>query len=265
VKVANPLPRELAPGVFWLGGCLVQTWHGRIIHGYNSAYLVSGDECSAMVEAGHPKDLGEIEAQLEGLFAAGAPELRYVFCTHQETPHASGIGRWLARYPELTVCGDVRDFHLVFPQYEHRFRILEVGESLDLGGTELLLVESVVRDYISTLWAFDTRRRVLFPGDGFAYSHYHDPSHCGKVAEEAPELDLPDMTAVFAELALYWTRFSNMEPYIERLDELLFDELGVELICPTHGLPITDLQATLPRIREGLRFGSKSTTSGALT
>ena len=89
------------------------------------------------------------------------------------------------------------------------------------------------------------------------------PSHCGKVAEEAPELDLPDMTAVFAELALYWTRFSDMEPYIERLDQLIA-ELEVELICPTHGLPITDFDLTLPRIREGLRVGSKVTESGTV-
>jgi flavorubredoxin len=263
VNVPNPLPRELAPGVFWLGACLLQMWQGRLIHGYNSAFLVCGDDASLLVDAGHPKDLPVIEAQLDALLHAGAPELRYVFCTHQETPHASGIGRWLSRFPELTVCGDVRDFHLVFPQFEHRLRILAPGESIDLGGTQVRLVESVIRDYISTLWAFDTRRHVLFPGDGFAYSHYHDPSHCGKVAEEAPELDLPDMTAVFAELALYWTRFSDMEPYIERLDGML-DELGVELIAPTHGLPITDLVRALPRVREGLRFGSTSRTEGAL-
>ncbi len=71
------------------------------------------------------------------------------------------------------------------------------------------------------------------------------------------------MTAVFAELALYWTRFSDMEPYIEHLDEVL-EELKVELICPTHGLPITDFDATLPKIRDGLRLGSKVTESGTV-
>lgn len=263
MTTVDVLPREIARGVFWLGGCLVQTYRGRMIHGYNSAYLVSGETASLLVEAGHPKDLPAVEAQLETLVEAGVPELRYIFTTHQETPHASGIGRWLTRFPALTVCGDVRDFHLVFPQYEDRFRILELGESIDLGGTEFVIVESVIRDYISTLWGFDTRRRVLFPGDGFAYSHYHDPSHCAKVAEEAETLDLPDMTAVFAELALYWTRFSDMEPYIERLDELL-EERSVELIAPTHGLPITDLEATLPAIRDGLRLGSKATETGTV-
>jgi hypothetical protein len=78
---------------------------------------------------------------------------------------------------------------------------------------------------------------------------------CGRLAEEVPELDLPDMTALFAQLALYWTQFVDIEPYVERLDELL-DELGVELIAPTHGLPIGDLGTIVPRIREGLRLGS---------
>lgn len=65
------------------------------------------------------------------------------------------------------------------------------------------------------------------------------------------------MTALFAELALYWTKFVDLEPYIRRLDRMVVDELEVELIAPTHGLPIADVAGTLPAIRHGLRVGGR--------
>jgi len=254
------LPRELAPGIFWMGKCLEVSYRGRPLHGYNSVYLVAGEESSMLVEGGHPQDLPTVEAQLDELMERGVPPLRHLFTTHTETPHSSGLGRLFDRYPDMVAYGDMLDLHLVFPQYADRLRRFDPGDSIDLGGTQFMAVEAVIRDMPYTRWGFDTRRRALFPGDGFAYSHYHEDGHCGSFAEEAPSLDLPDMTALFAELALYWTRFVDLEPYIERLDELLFDELGVELVCPTHGLPVHDLEATLPKIREGLRLGSAGKT-----
>lgn len=216
--------------------------------------MVCGEECSALIEAGHPRDLQILERQLDGLLLSGLPELRYVFLTHHETPHSAGVGRILQRFPAALAVGGVMDLHLAFPDYAERFHFLDPGQSIDLGGTSLQVVESVVRDHLYTRWAFDTRRRVLFPGDGFAYAHYHEVGQCGAMAEEATTLEIPDMTALFADLALYWTRFVDLEPYIERLDELV-RELEVRAIAPTHGLPIGDPAAILPRIRDGLRLG----------
>ena len=199
----NPLPRELAPGVFWLGRCQHAPFQGRVLHGYNSAFLVAGDDSSALIEAGHPVVLPDIERQLDGLLAAGVPELRYLLTTHTETPHSGGLGRLLQHFPEALAYGPLLDLHLVFPQYAARFRQVDPGDSLDLGGRELLIVEAPIRDMPYTRWVFDSRERVLFPGDGFAYAHYHEADHCGKTVEETPDLDLPDMMALFAEIALY--------------------------------------------------------------
>ncbi len=41
--VAQRMPREIAPGVFWIGDCLAQRHKGKSYHGYNAAYLVAGD------------------------------------------------------------------------------------------------------------------------------------------------------------------------------------------------------------------------------
>ena len=66
---------------------------------------------------------------------------------------------------------------------------MKEGDEIDLGGRGFRAVEPVVRDMRTTWWGFETRDRVLFPGDGFAYSHYHEDGHCGLVAEEAASLD----------------------------------------------------------------------------
>jgi flavorubredoxin len=248
---SDQLPRELAPGIFWIGNCLSMPWQGRLLHSYNSCYLVQGDRASVLVETGCAQQLPITVIQLDALLARGGPPLRYIFCTHQETPHSAGLGWLLERYPMVTVIGDVRDYHLYFPEYAGHFQGLAIGEAVDLGGTQLEMREAIVRDLPSTQWAFDTARGVLFPGDGFAYAHFHEESHCGKTAEEALNLPIPAMTRLFAEAALYWTRFTDMEPYIQRLDQCLAE--GVRLVAPTHGLPITDVQATMPGVRDGLR------------
>jgi hypothetical protein len=54
---------------------------------------------------------------------------------------------------------------------------------------------------------------------------------------------------------LFWTKFTDMNLYINRLQWLL-DTLDVKAIAPTHGLPIMNPTITVPRIKEGLLYGS---------
>lgn len=260
----NPLPRELAPGLFWLGECLPVPFEDRVLHGYNSVFLVAGEDRSVLVEAGLTSDIPSIQRQIRGLLRRGVPDIEYLFITHNEIPHAGGIGRLHEQFPNAVVCGDVTDLHLVFPELADRVLPLDPGDSLDLGGTRLEVTEAVFRDLVTTRWAFDTRRKALFAGDGFSYSHYHEDGHCGRIAEEAESLDVADQVALFAMAAFYWTQFVSIEPYIDRLDELLFDKFDVQLIAPTHGLPIANPRATLPEIRRGLRLGSQMETDATL-
>ena len=263
-RIVNPLPIELADGVFWLGECVEVGYQGDLLHGGTSAYLVAGERYCALVEAGFTR-MSVLMDQIDTLTAEHSlPELRYVFVTHSEFPHSGGVGHVLARNPDAVAYGGVSDLHLIFPQFANRIRFSEPGDTLDLGGTELLVVEGVFRDMPYTRWAFDTRRRVLFPGDGFAFTHEHDATHCGHLTEAIPTLDIPAMMALFAVAAFHWVEYVDIEPYLDRLDEVVLDELGAELIAPTHGLPIGDPRGTLPAIREGLRRVSRTVSEGLL-
>jgi TPP-dependent indolepyruvate ferredoxin oxidoreductase alpha subunit len=81
------------------------------------------------------------------------------------------------------------------------------------------------------------------------------------VAEEAVSLDLPDVSSTFADLALFWTKFADMNVYCDQLDRLIA-RLGVKTIAPTHGLPITDVKATVPKVQEGLKAAALMPESG---
>ena len=248
----NPLPREIAPGVFWLGECSPVHYAGKWLHTYNSAFMVVGEKFAAMVETGIPSVGNVVIAQVERILEERGVPLKYIFVTHSEMSHCGSVGRLLRRYPEAHTYGEISDLHLVYPGFEDRIHFCEPGETFDLGGREILTVESVFRDLIHSRWFLDTKERVLFPGDGFAYSHVHDDKECGLFAEEAPKVDIPTQMQRFATLAFHWTGYVDIEPYVQRLDDL-FVELGVEIVAPTHGLPIRDAKNSMPIFREGFR------------
>jgi len=248
------LPRPLTRGVTWLGECLALPYRGTMLHSYHSLYLIAGEQASLIVDTGHPKDWATVEMQLDAVLGSGVAPVRYLFPTHAEVPHSANLGNLLAKFSDAQVCGDVRDYHLIFPGCEDRLAPTAVGDALDLGGTRFVFVEAIVRDLVTSVWGYDTRSRTLFPGDGFGYMHHHEAGQCGRFAEEIPELPVKDLTALFTEIGLYWTHFTDMEPVIQRLDELLLrEDSPVETIAPAHSSPISAPMTTVPKVKAGFR------------
>jgi flavorubredoxin len=246
------LPLKLANGLFWLGDCqLVPLPDGSIEHSYSSTFLVCGEERSMLIDTGHPKDWPVVERQLDELLA-DAPPVEWIFPTHPEVTHAGNLGRLLHKLPGARMCGDARDFHLVFPRYADRMVSVEVGDEIDLGNRPIVFVDAVFRDLVSSIWAYDRHDKVLFSGDGLGYGHYHAAEQCGKLAEATPELAIGDMVGIFLEYALYWTRLKDVNPYLERLERLMDVEYPVEIIAGAHGAPIMSPSTTMPKIRQGI-------------
>jgi flavorubredoxin len=254
------LPRQLADGVMWLGACTPLRYEGDIVHAYHSVYLVSGEAASLVVDTGNPKDWPVVDRQLSELLADGRPPVRYLAPTHSEMPHSGNLGRLCAKFPDAEVVGDIRDYHLFFPEINHRLRSMTIGEGVDLGGRTYQFVEPVIKDLNTSLWAYDAKSRVLFTGDGFAYMHHHTPDQCGLLAEEIPDLPLDRFVAVFAQFALYWTRHTDVRPHLARLDALL-EAYPPEVIAPGHGSPIANPAATVERVKQGLLLESASPTA----
>ena len=70
------LPREIAPGLFWLGHCMERLLaNGSSLHLYNCGYLISGEKHSALIETGMTCDELVVMEQAERLIAErGLPD-----------------------------------------------------------------------------------------------------------------------------------------------------------------------------------------------
>lgn len=239
------LPREIEQGVFWLGGCVIVELQEQVLHNHVSAFLLVGTNKSLLVDTGHPKDWSEITKALDQIL--NGAQLDYIFPTHSEMPHAGNLPRLLAKYPHSMAVGDMHDYHLYYPEFVHRMRHCESGETIELGGREVHLLEAIIRDMPTTLWAFDDKSKTLFVSDGYSYTHEHGAGECALLAEERTELPKSEEIRVINERALYWTRYRNMRPYFKRLEGLRVKQ-GVRLIAPAHGNVIMDPGRVLPHL-----------------
>jgi flavorubredoxin len=258
-KVADPentagrvLPRQIASGVYWLGDCMLWPGREKLEHSYTATFLVTGQEASLLVDTGHPKDWPVMREQLDKLSADGVAPLKWIFPTHPEVTHCGNLGRLLDRYPDAQAIGDMRDIHLIWPHHVDRLVEQKVGDSVDLGGRQFYFVEAVFRDLINSLWGYDTQEQVLFSGDGMGFGHYHGEEHCGKFVEEIPNLPIAELTGQFLEYALYWSRLKSLEPKIQRLNEIMDTEYPTRLVAGAHGSPVSDPEATMPRVKAGM-------------
>ncbi|MBO0980084.1 MBL fold metallo-hydrolase [Microbacterium sp. SD291] len=256
--MSSDFPREIAPGVFWMGACLPFHLSDRVIHGHNSAYVVRGTDASVIVDTGNPSSWPTISKKLDEIL--GDEPLTYVFPTHPELPHTGNLPRLVEKYPEVKVIGDMHDYHLFYPQIVGNLHSKAPGDRIDLGGQELLIVEAMIRDLPNTQWAFAKEGGVLFTADGFCYMHrpelddedpLHLPGECALTTDELAKPIAVENAAFFTGSALYWARFNNDADRVYDRVLGLIDELGVQMVGPTHGNVITNIRAVEPIIRAG--------------
>jgi flavorubredoxin len=262
VSVAPGLPREIAPSIFWLGGCLELKARGEHVHLFNSAFLLRDVERALLLDTGHVNHWSTIERQVRELL--GDRPLDYVLPTHPEIAHSGSIPHLLGLYPHLTIAGAVRDYRWYYPQHAGSLLELAPGGSLDLGDLELRVLPAPLKDMPASVWGYETTRKVLFVGDAFAYvhprpelAHVDEPVHrvgeCGLLDSELPG----PITTADAELttrsALTWSRWADASPFFDALDRLLADN-PTDLIAPAHGSVITKIDAVLAVMRESFRL-----------
>lgn len=246
--------RRIADGVFWLGGCLSAFGHGEEVHYHVNAYLVIGEERTALIDTGDPAHRETVLAQLE--HALAGRRLDYLVPTHPEIPHAGNLPALAARHPEAVVIGEVRDYHLHFPELADRLRAVPAGDAVDLGGRELVLIPAHIRDLENTTWAWDSGAGVLFVSDGFSYIHdvpppddeedepVHRPGQCRLLSGEMPEPPTVAQAAYGTGRALYWTKFVDVSDAFAAIEALL-DERPTHFIGPAHGNVIDDVSGML--------------------
>jgi flavorubredoxin len=274
------LYRQIADGVFWVGGCLMRDTQGKVvnsdssqIHVHSAAYLVRGRDRALMFDTGNPEHWASVEPAIDELLKGRT--LDWIVPSHPELPHAANLERWLRKFPDSRVIGDVRDYHLYYPRFADRLDEAEPGRSFDLGGGhEFVLVDALIKDLPNTVWGYEATQRVLFVADGFSYTHHppawvaggapHQPGECWLTSNELPTAPSIEQAAYITRSALYWTRYVDFEPVFVDIDSLLATR-PTSIIAPAHGNVIMEPKRLLPLVREAhvLAYAAAGGSRGA--
>lgn len=238
--VRGGLPRKVLPDLAWLGGCSNSAaWPGRagvtpVTHEPCSTYLILGEK-TLLLDTGHYGLWYSVEGQLEAMLQGRT--LDYVFLSHQEIPHTGNLGRLFAKYPQCKAIGDVRDYHLFHPEIAlDRLQRARHGDRLDLGDREIVFLDAIWKDLSSTMWAYDTRLKMMFTVDMFGYIHHHVENVCGTMLHEmTPETAL----AVSNRPALPFTGMLQRDQKARvAAFRRLIEAYPVEIIISGHSGPV---------------------------
>jgi flavorubredoxin len=264
--VQPALPRRIAEDIHWLGACTESVLNGQPIHGSNHQFLVLGQSATLLVDTGFPSIWPKVEAQLDMLLA-GRP-LDWVFPTHEEIPHCGNIPKLLSKFPDARVIGDLRDYHLYFPELADRLVMKQAGDTIDLGGGfRFRFLQAVIRDLESTLWGYEESQHVLFSSDGFQHTHFgpmtgetdmavHLPGQCAMTTAEAPPVD-QQLTALVQRAAFVSLRYVDPDLTYGAMERLL-TTYPIRVIAPTHGFLIVDPTSVIDTFRAINRKVSQS-------
>lgn len=253
--------REIAPGIWWIPECLEVNLSGVPTHLHTSPYLILGSEKTLLWDTATPTGWSGIEQALSRLLAGR--RLDYIVPSHTELPHMGNLHRLLAKYPEATVVGDMRDYPFFFPAFADRMVDYPLGAEIDLGSHRFVFVEAVIKDMPSTQWGYETSQQTLFVADAFAYSHQapiddderptHSPGECTCLASELGGAPGPEQVVWITRAALYWTRFVKLELFRDSLLKLLRDR-PTRIVAPAHGAVIDDPDSILWPIWDALQL-----------
>ncbi len=275
------LPREIAPGVWWVGGCLRSNAFEHPVHFHVSAYLIIGADKALLYDTAPPALWAQMDRDLDRLLDGRT--LDYVVPSHPEIPHAGNLNKLLDKFPGAIAIGDMRDYHLYFPDHEHRMQSVPHGTTLDLGGGyKFTLLDAIIEDLPTTVWGYEHKQQVLFSVDALGYGHLpqsspppqgrpathgtevanvlsqscvaiDEPLHAeGECALFASELDQPprlELAAYLTQASLFWSRYVEIGPFFKRFEALL-EQYPARFIAPAHGSVIDDLDIVMPAMRK---------------
>lgn len=218
--------REITKNVYLLP-CV--DWHRRLFDAliplpdgtsYN-AYLVRGNEKTALVDTADPAMLAELMSQLTDVKG-----IDYIISNHAEQDHSGLIPAVMEKYRQAVVVTSAKGKnmladHLAIP--ENKIKAVLDGETIDLGGRTLKFIYVPWVHWPETMATYLVEEKILFSCDFFG-------SHLA-----TSDLFVTDESIVYEAAKRYYAEI--MMPFrqviIGNLEKLKTTE--IEIIAPSHG------------------------------
>ncbi len=218
--------RAIRPGIQWMGAV---DWNRRLFDSliplpdgtsYN-AYLIQGEEKTALIDTVDPSKANILMEQLESV-----PHLDYVISLHAEQDHSGSIPLVLEKYPEAALICSERARGMLIDLLmidSSRFQTVKDGDVLNLGGYSLQFFLMPWVHWPETMTAYLTEEKILFSCDFFG-------SHMA-----TSDLYTADSTLIYEAAMRYYAEI--MMPFHKVIRRHLekIKELDLSLIAPSHG------------------------------
>lgn len=189
---------------------------------YNSYVIM--DEKVAVMDAVDKAKIAEWLGNVEDALAGRQPD--YLVISHMEPDHSAGVAAFAAKYPEVTVVGNVKIFDMFRNFYGAELPnklLVKEGDKLSLGEHELTFYSAPMVHWPEVMVSYESKDKVLFSADAF-----------GKFGALCNETD--DWAC---EARRYY--FNIVGKYGVQVHALLKKLAGLDIavICPLHG-PVLD-------------------------
>jgi coenzyme F420H2 oxidase len=233
---------KITDNVYWVG---VLDWDIRDYHGYTlngttyNAYIVFGDKV-ALIDNTYPGTSAQMWGRIRDAFEKEEREFKLdiIIQNHVEKDHSGALVEICKKFPDVPVyctSAAVKGLKMHYPSLEGvDFRIVKTGETLDLGGKQLVFLEAQMLHWPDSMFTLLLEDGILFSNDAFG-QHL-----CLKdrYDSDIPENVLMDAAAKFyANLltplsGLVLNKFKQVTS-LELLDK-------ITMIAPSHGMIWTD-------------------------
>ena len=224
------ISRKIKKDIYWMGAV---DWDRRLFDSliplpdgtsYN-AYLIKGSKKTVLIDTVDPPKTHILMAQLDKV-----PRIDYLISHHAEQDHSGTIPAVLERFPEAKVIctekakGMLSDL-LLIP--EDRFKTVNDGEDLDIGGKTLRFIHTPWVHWPETMVTYLAEDKILFSCDFFG-------SHLA-----SSDIYVKDEGQVYEAAKRYYAEI--MMPFRKIITKNLkkLESYDIKMIAPSHG-PIYD-------------------------
>jgi flavorubredoxin len=173
------------------------------------------------------------DAWLQNVFSVVEPEdVRWIFLSHDDHDHLGNLDAVLDLCPQATLLASYAMVGRLAGDVElplERMRWLNVGESIDLGDRELVMVRPPMFDSPATRGFLDTRSGMLWAVDSFG-SAFPGPIYD---ADDIPA-DVYDPSFVMLNtLNTPWLEWVDLDRFAAHLQTT--ESLPIQLVASAHG------------------------------